>query len=235
MHDSSQFDQVVFYEFGRNFWNLGNKLEYRGSDNYGVITTGFAVFMRFMAMDAAGVNGAPFGNWSFSDFRSRVEGMVDLYQADSSQTWNNTLLLGRAQANNPSGLGATDLFASFVFRLRRDYGGDSLVLNIWKEAANRPNAVTTQDSVDNFFLAACAAANRNLTSLFAATWHWPISASAQAAASMFPDTPSIVASIAANNLTQARAILSAGVNIKDDQFWRLLKSSVYRTGLQGPA
>jgi hypothetical protein len=189
VYDSCQFDQVVFYEFGRNFWNLTNKLEYIGSDNNGVITTGFAVFMRFMAMDAAGVNGAPFENWSFSDFRSRVEGMIDLYLADSSQTWNNTLLLGLAQANNPSGLGATDLFASFVFRLRRDYGGDVFVDNIWKEAAKRPNAATTQDAVDNFFLAACAAANKNLTSLFTANWRWPISASAQAAASAYPKTP----------------------------------------------
>jgi hypothetical protein len=236
VHNSSQFDQVVFYEFGRNFWNLRNKLEYTGSDDHGVITTGFAVFMRFMAMDAAGVNGAPFGNWSFSDFRNRVEGMIDLYLADSSQTWNSTLLQGRAQANNPSALGATDLFASFVFRLRRDYGGDVFVNNIWKEAAKRPNAATTQDAVDNFFLAACAAAQTNLTHLFTVIWHWPISASAQAAAAMFPGTQAMVSSNAANSPTQAGAILSASINTGDDQFsgWGLTMATA-RKRSQNPS
>jgi hypothetical protein len=162
--------------------------------------------------------------------------MIDLYLADSSQTWNSTLLQGRAQANNPSALGATDLFASFVFRLRRDYGGDVFVNNIWKEAAKRPNAATTQDAVDNFFLAACAAAQTNLTHLFTVIWHWPISASAQAAAAMFPGTQAMVSSNAANSPTQAGAILSASINTGDDQFsgWGLTMATA-RKRSQNPS
>ncbi|MFT3949086.1 MAG: hypothetical protein QM763_19130 [Agriterribacter sp.] len=84
-----------------------------------------------------------------------------------------------------SGLGATDLFASFCFRLRRDYGGEAFVQNLWKEAGRRPNATTTQDAVDNFFLASCAAANKNLTTVFQ-SWRWPLSVSAVATASKYP-------------------------------------------------
>lgn len=186
VHDHAQFDQVFFYEFGRNFWHLGDKLEYKGSDNTGTITTGFAVFMRFMAMDASGVAGGPYATWTFAEFRSRVEGMIDLYLADGTQTWANTLKVGHPQANNPSGLGATDLFASFCFRLWRDQGGAVFIQKLWIEAAKRPAAATTQDAVDNFFLAACAAANKNLTTQFETTWRWPLSAAAKAAAAGYP-------------------------------------------------
>jgi hypothetical protein len=178
VRDDNEFDQVVFYEFGRNFWHLGPQIEYLGSDNHGAITTGFAVFMRFMAMDAAGVNGGPFGSWTFPEFRTRVEEMIDLYLADPTQTWSNTLRVGQPQANNPSGLGATDLFASFLFRLCRDYGGDAFVQQVWRECAARPAATTTQEAVDNFFLASCAAAHVNLKDLFIGTWRWPISEAA---------------------------------------------------------
>lgn len=187
VHDHAQFDQVFFYEFGRNFWHLGSQLEYLGPDNTSTITTGFAVFMRFMAMDAAAVAGGPYGAWTYADFRARVEAMIDLYLADGTQTWATTLKLGHAQANNPSGLGATDLFASFCFRLRRDQGGDAFIQKLWIEAAKRPTAATTQDAVDNFFLAACAAGNKNLTTLFETTWRWPLSAAAKTAASAYPN------------------------------------------------
>jgi len=49
----------------------------------------------------------------------------------------------------------------------------------------RPNANTTQDAVDNFFLASCAAENKNLTTLFQ-SWKWTLSASAITAASQYP-------------------------------------------------
>lgn len=176
----NQYDQAAFYEFGRNFWFYGNQLAYKTNDP---IATGYAVFMRFMAMEAAGVNGAPFGSWTFSTFRSNVENLITTYLADASLNWGNTLGIGQGIAG--SGLGATDLFASFCFRLRRDYGGEAFVQNVWKKAGLRPNAITTQGAVDNFFLASCAAANKNLTTLFQ-SWKWPLSASAVSEALQYP-------------------------------------------------
>jgi hypothetical protein len=165
---------------GINFWFYGSQLGYKANDP---VFRGYAVFMRFMAMEATGVSGAPFRNWSFMTFRSNVEKLIDSYMADPSLTWANTLGVGKGIEN--SELEATDLFASFCFRLRRDYGGEAFVKKIWVEAGKRPAAATTQDAVDNFFLAACAAANKNLSTVFK-TWKWTISASAIAAASKYP-------------------------------------------------
>jgi hypothetical protein len=180
------YDQVIFYEFGRNFWSLSPQLAYQSPDSPDAIITGFAVFMRFQAIEATKVAMSPFNGVPFETFKQQVVNMVDLYLADPTQTWDNTLRLNRPQANNPYNLGATDLFASFLFRLERDYGGDAFIRRLWEAAARQPAATSTQDAVDNFFLAACAAANRNLTSLFTVSWRWPISATAQAEAARYP-------------------------------------------------
>ena len=101
--------------------------------------------------------------------------LIDQYLADPSKTWDNTL---RVNQGLPGPYGATNLFASFVMRLKRDYGGDAFVAALWKEAAKRPNATSNQDAVDNFILAASAAAQLNLTGQFD-RWRWPISAAAR--------------------------------------------------------
>ncbi len=180
INNNDEYDQVAFYEFGRNFWFYGNKLAYKANDP---VTTGYAVFMRFMAMNAAGVKGAPFGSLSFSEFQNRVIELIDLYLNNPSLNWNNTL--GANQGVPGAFGGATDLFASFCFRLKRDYGGETFVKNVWKQAELRPDANSTQDAVDNFFLASCAAANKNLTVLFQ-SWRWPLSAKAISDALQYP-------------------------------------------------
>lgn len=174
--NNDQYDQIVFYELGRNFWFYGNKIEYKGSDHTWSITTGYAVFMRFMAMNYAGVEGGPFHSYEFSEFESEVRGLFDKYMADPSLSWENTLKIGVAPSNY-MGLGSTDLFASFLFKLT-DIFGEPFIRQLWKEVAKRPNAVTTQDAVDNFILAASAVESKNLTGLFE-VWRWPVSDSAK--------------------------------------------------------
>jgi hypothetical protein len=180
IRNKDQFDQVPFYEFGRNFWFYGDQLAYKANDP---VTTGYAVFMRFMAMEAAGVKGAPFGALSHEEFRTRVVELVDQYLANEALDWHNTLGAGKGV---PGGFGGgADLFASFCFRLMRDYGGDAFIQRLWKKAGERPRATSTQDAVDNFFLASCAAANKNLTAVFV-QWRWPLSAQSKQAAEGFP-------------------------------------------------
>jgi serralysin len=169
----NHYDQVVFYELGRNFWFYGDKAEYKGLDNTGSITTGYAVFMRFMSIDATKVTPGPFNNNDFPFFRNEVEGLIKLYLADSSQNWQNTLRVGRAPQNTLN-LGATDLFASVLFQLKNLYGEEFLI-RLWKELANRPMAASTQDAVDNFIVSASLAASENLSTLFTQTWRWPLS------------------------------------------------------------
>jgi hypothetical protein len=167
-----QYSQEPFYEFGRNFWFYSDKLEYQSDDP---IVTGYAVFMRFMSMDYLGLQGADFGRWTFPQFQDKVKELLNAYMADPDLNWSNTLGIGKGITG--SGLGATDLFASFCFYMKENYGGHAWVQNVWKYAGQRPDALTTQDAVDNFIIASSQAANTNLVSLFQ-TWKWTPSASA---------------------------------------------------------
>jgi len=175
-----EYNQTIFYEFGRNFWFYGDKLEYKDPDDADTVTTGFAVFMRFMVIENLGINPGPFHDQDFAYFKSEVKGLLARYLADPSLTWENTLKVGNAP-DNPMDLGSTDLFASFLFKLQ-DMFGNEFVNKFWKEVDKRPDAATTQDAVDNFILAASAAARKNLTNLFLIEWRWPVSNKAQAEA-----------------------------------------------------
>src|ERR1700712_5017876 len=87
----TQYDQELFYEFGRNFWFYSNQLAYKTNDPS---TTGYAIFMRFMAMDATAVSAAPFNSTPWTTFRTAYESLVDNYTANTSYTWANTLGAG---------------------------------------------------------------------------------------------------------------------------------------------
>ena len=182
INENNQFDHLGFYEFGRNFWFYGAKLDYKEAGSFPVAGA-YAVFMSYMARDATGINPAPFAGMTYPQLVAQLTGLIDIYLANPSLNWGNTLAIDQGVPGTNTN--AAGLFCSFLYRLRRDYGGENFVRNIWKQAGLRPNAVTTQDAVDNFFLASCAAANKNLTALFQ-SWRFPLSTSAVTAASQYP-------------------------------------------------
>lgn len=165
--NEDKYEQIVFYELGRNFWIYAYKLSYVPNDP---VTTGFAVFMRFMSMKYLGVDDYP----SHVDFVNQIREQRTLYLADTTLNWSNTLALVQGVPGSP--WSAADLFASFCFYLEETYGMQ-WVENVWKYAGLRPDRVTTQDAVDNFIIASSQAANTNLVSLFQ-EWRWPVSQSA---------------------------------------------------------
>jgi hypothetical protein len=79
-------------------------------------------------------------------------------------------------------LNGTDLFASFCLRLARDHGGREFVQRLWRTAGQRPAAISTQEAVDNFVIAASAAAGKDLSEHFAGRWRWPVSPDGRTAA-----------------------------------------------------
>jgi len=175
--NKNKYPQIIFYELGRNFWFYSDKISYKESGSAS-IATGFAIYMRFLSMDYAKIQGSDFRDKSFEEFRSEVEKLTDAYENDTSLNWENTLKINKAPSN-AMGLGGADLVASFLFRLRRDHGGEKFVENIWKEIGKRSNAITTQDAIDNFILASSAASDSNLTNLFVGKWRWPMSENAK--------------------------------------------------------
>jgi hypothetical protein len=62
-----------------------------------------------------------------------------------------------------------------MYKLIGAYGGENFLRKFFREVATRPSAVTTQDAVDNFVVAASSAAGQNLVPLFKDRWRLPVS------------------------------------------------------------
>ena len=101
--------------------------------------------------------------------------MIDTYAANNNLNFNNTFLAD--SFSSPYG-GCSDLWTSMVLRLAQNYGGEAFIQALFKEALKRPAAVITQDAIDNFVLAASAAAGVNLMNVFQNQWKWPVSTAA---------------------------------------------------------
>ena len=177
---SDQFAQFPFYELGRNFWFYGDQLTTPGSDPMSA-TTGYAVAMGFLALDSAGVEGGPFREWTYGENKEVIAGLIDTYSADNNLSFFEAFTQGVDFSENQ--LGGPDLFASLLFKLVEDYG-PGFISNVWQEVDRRPTAITDQDAIDNFFLAASYAAATDLGARFVDDWRWPVSPSALAEANL---------------------------------------------------
>jgi len=182
INSTNQYDHLCFYEFGRNFWFYGDKLNYKEAGSF-PIAGSFAVWMGSIeGRDAIGVAGNTVNGETYVQAKIRFASFVDTYVANASLNWSNTLAV---DSGIPGVCNAADLFTSMCMRLKRDYGGETFLKNIWKNVSMRPDAVTTQDAITNFFLASCKTANKNLTTLFQ-SWKFPLSAAALTSAAQYP-------------------------------------------------
>jgi hypothetical protein len=168
VQNNNQYDQALFYEFGRNFWFYESQLA--PSTTYGsTATTGFAVLMRFESMGAIGVQGAPYDGTPFSTFQAQVWGIAGYYDSDLTKTFANTLAVGVS----PSVYGGTDFFASIVHLLATHYGGDCFIQHFLAAAINKPSVTTDDAAVSNFIMTASQVAGANLGSFFYNYWGFP--------------------------------------------------------------
>lgn len=184
VRDWSEFDHLPFYEMGFNFWRFKG-LEYQQPDSTAAIVVGFAVFMRIRSMEAAGVRGGTLGNFSYNTFLDNVDDLIEIYEAEESLNWDNTLRADRGvpldHPKNPMRLGAADLLASFMLRLCRDYGGkdrekqDEFLTRFYAAAAKLEQPRTSEQAMDNLVVCASQAARKDLSGLFRDRWRWPVS------------------------------------------------------------
>jgi hypothetical protein len=173
---NDDYNWVIFYEFGRSFWLFGNQLSYKSPDNSSCETTGFAVYMGIHTLQALNYK---------SDYGTNVPDNPDpmkeelnnllLYTNDSSLNFQNTFQVDTFKQGSG---GCSVLWSGLVEKLKRTYGGEAFVQQLFKESLKRPTVNSTQDAIDNFILAASAAAGKNLTYTFGTTWKWPISSAA---------------------------------------------------------
>ncbi len=169
-------NHIPFYEMGRNFWNYSNKLVF---DSYGTESnvTGFAVYMRFKSMEYAKVKPGKFDGIEFEIFKANVLNMASLYVNNSTYTFENTFGANKGFKVNNQNLSSADLFASFCYKIEKEFSSPDFAQKVWKEVAKRPNALNRQDAIDNFVLATCAALNKNVTASFIG-WKFPVSTNA---------------------------------------------------------
>lgn len=169
-----------FREFGLNTWYYASKLTSSGPAPIDAFPSGYCVLMRTLSTERLGIKLDPMKGGG-QDWREGIEEMLELYLADQSLSFSNTVAIGQAPVN-PAGFGSPELFASFCLHLCKENGGDAYNTKLWHEVGKSPDAKTTQEGIDNFILAACAAADKDLSDLFTSQWRWPMSAQAVAKA-----------------------------------------------------
>ncbi len=195
------YDQTPFYELGRNFWFYKVQLapgtpQTKQGDAF---TTGYAVAMRFLAMEYEGLPGANINGYSFATMKRQVKKLMDTYATDTSTCasttsstrypgssslcyrydWWNTLKSGSAVSNS-YGLGNADLVASVVLRLHRVHNSKSFLTRLWDYVGRQPEAVSDENAARNFVIAASQAAGVNLADVFQVGWRWPVDANMRA-------------------------------------------------------
>jgi hypothetical protein len=164
----NQYDQAVFYEFGRSFWFWSSQLQLPSPCSDPVVT-GFAVWMRFRSMSAAKVAGAPFNGTPFSTFEAQVQGLEGIYDNNTSDTFAGTLCADQS----PGMYSGTDFWASIMMKLASLYGGQRFVTRFWRHLSSLPAATSVPSAVTNWLNEADYASCVNLSSVFYQRWGFP--------------------------------------------------------------
>jgi len=172
VQNRDEFDQVLFYEFGRNFWDYGSQ---RGNPKeLGALppfVTGFAIANRFVSMEQAGLDGGPFNGMPFEEFRSFVNSeQLTAYQAEPSLTWRNALgedlgVPGRLYGDSPSLAGA------MLYQIYAD-AGFAGYLDFYGALVQQETAFSKEDAMRNLLRAAQIATGKNYAREFKATDIW---------------------------------------------------------------
>jgi hypothetical protein len=162
------YSQIPFYELGRSFWFWSPQLQFQAPDQDPVIT-GFAVWMRFRSMSAAGVKGSPFNGTPFPTFASQITALAGQYEADPSLTFADTLAID----TSPGLYGGADFWASLMMQLAARHGGQTFVARFWHHASSLPAASSTTGAVTNWVRDANYAACTNLNPVFYRRWGFP--------------------------------------------------------------
>jgi hypothetical protein len=169
-----------FFFYGLDSWCFAPKVGTNAEGFATAIKYGYAETMALLVAQHLGIQLSNSRKNKDRDRKTVVEEQLDAYLKDTALNFQTTLGvnkspdMARAAFGSPSG-GVSALAASFILRLCRDHGGTDYNNRLWHELDKRPDAKTEQDGVDNFILAACAAASLDLSELFTSEWRWPMS------------------------------------------------------------
>lgn len=165
------FLHYYFYEMGRNYFVFGNR--------HSVFTTGFAVFMRYVCMDAVEAEDPE------AALREQIEKAESVYaEGDMSflDAFTTQGKLGEKQNRLKGFRGPSDqpvMYTSAMLRLRKDFGGDDFLKAFFKQLLtcpgvrpDSPEAALQQTAY--WLVAASLAAGQDLTPVFVDRWRMPL-------------------------------------------------------------
>ncbi len=170
-----QYDQALFYELGRNFWDyagfqkvltVGGRGTWDSDPFWDVSTTGFACYMRAVTVELNQIPMLPWDgdNKSWQSFLAETRRLVTLHAASSTSNFGNTF-----QAKKPpytGKLGATDFWASVMLYFSE--GKDAVAFNrtFFQTLKAQRTPSSTAEVVQNFVKALSAASGKDISSVF---------------------------------------------------------------------
>lgn len=172
------FLHYYFYEMGRNYFVFGNR--------HSVFTTGFAVLMRYVCMDAVKCEDPE------ANLRKQIESAEAVYAKSDVTFLDAFTTQGRLseKKNRLRGFrGPSDqpvMYTSAMLKLRKDYGGDDFLKAFFKQLLTCPGfrpvdkQAALQQSV-NWLVSASLAAGQDLTPVFVDRWRMPLTDESRAA------------------------------------------------------
>ena len=173
--DPKAFAHYYFYEMGRNFYVF--------EDRHSLFTTGYAVFMRYVCMDATRSTDADIATRATIERCEQVyadstipflDAFTNLTTGEKGHRLKDAVTL---QPIIPSDQPV--MYASAMLKLRKDYGGDEWTkkfLHYLHECPSIPanNEKTALQQSLNWLVCASAAAGKDLSPVFVGRWRMPL-------------------------------------------------------------
>lgn len=170
-----QYDQVLFYELGRNFWDYGNykfKLSINGLGNsetspfWDVSITGFAVYMRYATAEVDSIPMQPVysGNIPWPKFVADTKSLVTLQKNSSNSNFANTFQAKKQPVGGP--LGVYDFWTSVMMHFSQGKDLAKFNTDFYAALYRQSTPTNTAGIVANFVAALSAAAGRDVSTEF---------------------------------------------------------------------
>ncbi len=179
--DPLSFPHYGFYELGRNFYTFGER--------HSCFITGYAVFMRYVCMDAVQCHDLDLGT------RQHIERMEQIYAASQEPFLRTFTMHGgysekenRLKDASGNAIPVSDqpvMYAAAMLKLRQDYGGDAWVKKFFAALAKCPeikptDKTTAQQQCLAWLVCASVAAGKDLTPIFVDRWRMEMKAELRA-------------------------------------------------------
>ena len=151
LHD--QFDEPLFYELGRNFWNYGSYREVlvgsTGSSKwFDINTTGFAVFMRYFVTE---VNSIPIGpndgpNKPGLEFKNDMLNLMITQRESTTDNFSSTFLSSKFSGY---GFGVYGFWSSLIYYFMPSQDKQGYVRRFLINLKNQDSPKTVSQSINN--------------------------------------------------------------------------------------